>query len=160
MSLPGVLVGHFPMVTSSLTCSLSRPSASPVPLAGSRSRPCVSARWSGISGCIANPTQDTVYEPKFCVNANDEHTPINLPDSNQTSPHDCNDTIAVTSEEPDVPRHSGASSCSKHTAVLRSPGNFLWKQLADYESVDSQNSIRDSGADLDRETVVSTLFQV
>ena len=60
MSLLGVPdVSHFPMVTSSSTCSPSRPSASSTPLAGTRSPPCVSAQWSGMSGCIANPTADT-----------------------------------------------------------------------------------------------------
>ena len=57
--LLGVLVNHFPMVTSSTTCSLSRPSASSIPFAGTTSPPSVSARWSGMSGCIANPTRDT-----------------------------------------------------------------------------------------------------
>ena len=37
--------------------------------------------------------------------------------------------------------------------------HFRGKQLADYESVDSRNSIGDTGADLDRETIVSTLFR-
>ena len=38
-------------------------------------------------------------------------------------------------------------------------GSSLWKRLADYESVDSRHSIRDTCADLDRETVVSTLLR-
>ena len=87
-------------------------------------------------------------------------------DSNQIFPHDCNATIAVTSEEPDVPRHSGAFSSSMHTAaatrmltVLGSLGDCLWRQLADFESVDSRKSIMETCADLDRESVVSTLFR-
>ena len=128
---------------------------------GTKSLPCVSVRWSGLSGCIANPTPDTGLEPKFCVDTNDEHTPIKLPDGNGSFPH-----ITATSEDPDVPRHSGTSgSGSKHTAaaigvptVLGSLGTCTWKQLADCESVDSRNSIRETDADLDRETVVSTLF--
>ena len=97
-----------------------------------------------MSGCIANPTP----------------TATNFP-------HDCNAaTIAVTSEEPVVPRHSGASSSSKRTAaasrvltVQGSSGNSFWKRLADYESVDSRKSIRELCANLDRETVVCTLFR-
>ena len=101
---------------------------------------------------ISSPPE---YEPKFCVDANDKHTPINLPNSNGIFPHDCNATIAATSKEPDVPLHSGAYSSSKHTAAA----NYLWKQLADDESVDSRNSIGETGADLDRDTSVSTLLR-
>ena len=82
MSLSGVPVGRFPPIAFSPACSLSRPSASSTPLAGTRSLPCVSARWSGMSGCLANPTPGTGYEPNIRVDAYDEHTPINLPDSN------------------------------------------------------------------------------
>ena len=102
------------------------------------------------------------YEPKCCVNASDEHTPINLPNSNRTFQDNDVVTRVSTTEEPYVPRHSGASS-SKHTAaastvptVSGSSRNCLWRQSADYESVDSRNSIWETGADLDRETVVST----
>ena len=102
----------------------------------------------------------------FCVNVSDEHTPINLPDSNWNFPHDYDVTIIATTEDPDVPRHSGASSSSKHTAaasgvptVLGSLGKFLWKQLADYDCVDRRESIMETCADLDRETVVSILFR-
>ena len=42
----GVFVRHFSMIASFPTCSLSRPSASSTPLNGTRSPPCVSARWS------------------------------------------------------------------------------------------------------------------
>ena len=161
MSLLGVPVGRFPLIASSPTCSLSQPSASSTPLTGTRSPPCASARWSGtrwseMSGCIATLTPTTRYEPKFCVDASDERTPINLPDSNRN----------FKSEEPDVPRHSGTSSSSKHTAAasrvptaLVSLGRWFWKQLADYESVDGRNCIQETGADLDRETVVPTLFR-
>ena len=166
MSSLSVPVTRFPLIASSPICSLSRPCGSSTPLAGTRSPPCVSARWSGMSGCVANPTPDTGYEPKFCVDVNHEHTPINLPDSIRILPHDFNATIAVTSVEPDVPRHSGTPSSSKHTAaasrfhtVLGSLGNCLWKQLADYVSVGSRNSIQETGAELDKETVVSTLFR-
>ena len=74
----------------------------------------------------------------------------------------------VATEEPDVPRHSGASSSSQHTAAasrvptvlkLGSLGNSLWTQLADYEAVDSRHGIRETCADPDRETAVSTPFR-
>ena len=42
-----------------LICSLSRPSASSTSLERSRMNPCASAHWSGMSGCLANPTPHT-----------------------------------------------------------------------------------------------------
>ena len=107
---------------------------------------------------------DTRYEPKFCVDTSDEHTPINIPESDKNFPHDYEATMVATTEEPDVLRHSGASSSSKHTTAaskvstvpkLGSLGNSFCKKVADYESVDSRNSIRETCADPDRETVVS-----
>ena len=86
MSLLGVLVSRFPLVASSPTCSLSRPSASSTLLAVTRSNTCTSAHWSGMSGCWANPTPHTSYEPNICVYFNDEHTPINLHRQRQEFP--------------------------------------------------------------------------
>ena len=43
--------------------------------------------------------------------------------------------------------------------MLGSLGNRLYKQTADYESVDSRNGIRETGANPNRESVVSTLFR-
>ena len=60
MSLLGVPVGRFLPIASSPTCSLSRPSPSSTPLAGTRSLPCASALWGGMSGHLATPTPDTV----------------------------------------------------------------------------------------------------
>ena len=120
-----------------------------------------------MSGHLANPIPDTGYEPKFCIEVRDEHTPINLPDSNKNFQHEYDATIATT-EDLGVPRHSGASSSSKHSAAASrvptvskqgSLGNSLTKVLADYESVDSRGSIRETCADLDGEFVVSSLFR-
>ena len=49
--------------------------------------------------------------------------------------------------------------CQRRVHADQPPRQQREKQLADYESVDSRNSIRETGADLDRETVVSTLFR-
>ena len=49
-----------------------------------------------MSGHLANPTPDTGYEPKFCIDVSDEHTPINLPDSNRNFPQDYDATVATT----------------------------------------------------------------
>ena len=161
MSLLGVFVSRIPLIASSPTCSLSQPSASSATLTALR---LCSMEWSVWLYCQSD-SRHRLWAQILC-HASDEHTPINLSDSNRNSPHYCNATIAVTSEEPDVLRHSGALHSSQHTAatseaptVSGSLGCCLWKQLADYDSVDSQNSIRETGAELDRETVVSTLFR-
>ena len=149
MSLLGVPVSRFCPIASSPTCSLSRHSASSTPLAGTRSASCVSARWSGMSGCLANPTPAP---------------PSSSPDSNRSFPRNYDATKVSTTEDPDGPQHSGASSSNRHTAASRVPtalgsfGNRLWKQLADYESVDSRNDIQETGANSDKESVVATLF--
>ena len=159
MSLLGVPPRPFRAIFSSPTCSLTRPSASSTPLTGTRKSPCATPPWGGMSGHLANPAPDTGYEPKICVDASDKRTPINLR-SNRNFPHDYDATTVATTEELDVPRHSGASRCSQHTeAASKVPtvsklgpfGNGLWKQLADYESVDSRSSVRETCADLDRE---------
>ena len=63
-----ISVAHFSKTLSSLChvlvwcachCSLLRHSASSTPLARTRSNPCTSAHWSGMSGCLANPTPHT-----------------------------------------------------------------------------------------------------
>ena len=74
-------------------------------------------------------------------------------------------TIAV-SEDLNLPRHPGASSSSQDTAASRVPtllksgswGTSLTKVSADCDSVASRTSIKETCADMDRETVVSSLF--
>ena len=54
----------FPQVLSSPTGSRSRPSASTTSMGRSlRENPCEPARWSGMSGRMANPAPNTGYEP-------------------------------------------------------------------------------------------------
>ena len=104
------------------------------------------------------PDQNTGYEPNFFGHLNEEHTPINLPDSFQ-----CRDdaTIISAADDPDV-LCSGASSSSKQTASSRVPtmlgslGASPWKQRS--ELVDSRARIQATGADVGRESVVSTIF--
>ena len=91
-----------------------------------------------MSGRLANPTQNTGYEPNLYRCINEEHTPINPPDSFQ-----CRDdgTIISAAGDPEVP-YPGASSSSKQTAaskastVSESSGVSLCKQRP--ESVDSR----------------------
>ena len=109
-----------------------------------------------MSGYLANPTPNTGYEPNFYSYMNEEHTPINLPDSHRS--FQCRDDAT---EDPEGFPHSGASS-SKQTAASRVPTMFgsrgasLWKQWP--ESVDSRASIQETGANVDRESVVPTIF--
>ena len=138
-----------------LNVPTSQTSATSTSFGGSRQNPCASDHWSGMSSRMANPTPNTGYEPNFYTYMNEEHTPVNLPDSFQ-----CRDdaTIISAAEDPEVP-HSGASSSSKQTAasrvptMLRSTGASLWRQRN--ELVDSRASIQATGANVDRESVVS-----
>ena len=72
--------------------------------------------------------------------------------------------VSPTSVSTPTTNLSGASS-SKLTAASRVPtvsgslGNCLWKNMADFESVDSRTGIRETGSNLHRESVVSTLFR-
>ena len=115
MSLLNVPLVRFPPVTSSLTCPVSRTSASWTSLGRSRVNPCASANWSGMSGCLANLTSNTGYEPNFYSYMNEEHTPINLPDSHRS--FQCRDdaTIISTTEDPEGFPHSGASGSTLQT---------------------------------------------
>ena len=70
MSLLNVLFSRQTSATSTSFCS-------------SGNNPCASARWSGMSDRMANPTQNTGFEPNCNSYQNEEHTPINLPDSFQ-----------------------------------------------------------------------------
>ena len=118
MSLLNGAVGRFLPVASSPTCSLSRPSASSTSLERSGVTPCASSHWSGMSGCLANPTQHTGDEPNFNSKV-DEHTPINLPDSHPNFPRRDDATTISTTEDPEGFPHLGASSSSKQTAASR-----------------------------------------
>ena len=97
-------------------CSLSRRSASWTSLERTRLNSCPSAHWSGISGCLANPTPHTGNEPNIYTYRNEEHTPINLPDSHRNVPRRDDAFIIPTTEDPEGFPHSGTSSSSKHSS--------------------------------------------
>ena len=64
MSLLNIPHCSFPHVLSSPTCSRSRPSASTTSMGSSfRVNPCEPARWSGMSGRMADPASNTGCEP-------------------------------------------------------------------------------------------------
>ena len=62
----------------------SPPTTTPTRLTGIRPNPCATSLWCGPSGHLADPTPNTGYEPKFCIDVSIEHTPINLPTSNMS----------------------------------------------------------------------------
>ena len=75
-------------------------------------------RLTGVE-CLAPwpiPTPNTGYEPNFHSYMNEEHTPINLPDSHRCFQGRDDATIISATEAPEVPC-SGASSSSKQTAA-------------------------------------------
>ena len=104
-----------------LTCLLSVKTASSTNLGRSRVNPCASAHWSGMSGCLANRTPNTGYEPNFHNYVNEEHAPINLPGSHRS--FSCRDdaTIISTTADPEGFPHSGASSSCMQTAASKVP---------------------------------------
>ena len=78
MSLLGVPeFTPFPPVCTSATTT-------PTPLTGIRLDPCATPLWGGPSGHLADPTPNTGYEPKFCIDVSSEHTPINFPTRNMS----------------------------------------------------------------------------
>ena len=138
LSLLHVPSAPFPLVFSPSTTT-------PTPLTGIRPNPCATPLWGGPSGHLFGPTPNIGHEPKFCIDVSGEHT------------HDA--TIA-DSEDLNLPRHSRASSSSQHTLLkLRSSGTSSRRLIADCDSVASWTSIKETCAEMDRETVVSSLFE-
>ena len=138
----------------------------PTPLTEIRLNLCSTPLWSGLSRHLADPIPNTGHEPKFCIDESSEHTPINLPTRNMGFQQEYDATIAA-SEDLNLPRHSGASRSSQHTAAstvptllkLNSSGISSRRFIADYDSVASRTSIKETCADMDREVVLSSLFE-
>ena len=138
----------FPTVFLSRTASLTPPTAS---LTGIRLNPCVTALGDGPSGHLAGSIPNKGYEPKFCIDVSSEHTPINSPNRNMSSSRSTTRNLL---------QHSVASRSSQHTAASTVPtlGTSLTKVLADCDSVASRASIMETCADMNRETVVSSVL--
>ena len=77
------------------------------------------------------------------------------------------DATITASEDLDLPRYSGASSSSQHTAASTVPtlsklgaiGTSLTNVLADRDSVLGSTGNEEICSDMDREIVVSSLFE-
>ena len=144
---------------SLLISSVETLSVSLLPFRGSRVNSCASCHWSGMSGWLANPTSHTqVTSPTSISNKNEEHTPINLPDSRRSFP--CRDDATIISTLCGSRRFSAFRSIQQaanqpqqagFTTMLGSLGASLWKQWRDHELVDSRSGIQETGANLDRE---------
>ena len=99
------------------------------------------------------------------VDVSSEHTPINLPTKNMSFQQEHDATITA-SEDLNLPRRSRASSSSQQTAASRVPtllklgslGTRFTKVSAVYDPVASRSSIKETCADVDRGTFVSSLF--
>ena len=130
---------------------------------GIRPNSCATSLGDGLPGRLAGPIANTCYEPKFCTDVDSEHRPINLPSRNMSFPQEYDATITA-SEDLNLP---GASSSSQHSAASWVPtmsklgalGASLTKVLADRDSVVGRTGIKETCADMDRETVVSSLFE-
>ena len=77
---------------------------------GIRLNPCATPLWGGPSGHLADPTPNTGYEPKFCMDVSSKRTPINLPSRKSSVNLENNATIAASEDFDHLPQHSGASS--------------------------------------------------
>ena len=156
-----VLWTPFPPILSSLTASLTPSAASPTPLTRIWLNPCATPLWSGPSGHLADPTPNTGYEPKFCIDVSSEHTPINLPTRKSSFQLEWCDNRRFG--DLNFPRHTGASSSSRHTEASTVPtssvGTSFRKLVADYDSVVSQTSSRKLAADVDHATIVPSVFE-
>ena len=98
------------------------------------------------------------YEPKFCIGVSSEHTPINLPTRNMSFQPEYDATITA-SEDLNLLRDSGVSSSRVPTSLkLGSSGTSLTKVSADDDSVARRTGVKETCADMDRETLVSSLF--
>ena len=161
MSLLGVPLTPFLPVFSSPSTAQTTPATSPAQSTGIRLHPCATPLGDGLSGRLAGPIPNT-NQPKFCIDVDSEHTPINVPSRNMSFQQEYDATIAA-SEDTNLPRHSVASSSSQHSAAssvptlskLGSVRTCSRKLLADFGAVVSRTCIQETCADMDRETVVS-----
>ena len=71
--------------------------------------------------CLANPTPNTGYEPNFHSYMNEEHTPINLPDSHRS--FQCRDDATIISSHRRSRRFSAFKSIQQQQANRSKQGS-------------------------------------
>ena len=136
----------FPPVFTSSTATPTLPT-------GIRLNPCATQLWGGPSGHLADPTPNTGFEAKFCIDVRRACTrrSIVLPERAASS-------WRVTRQSPlrrtlKFLRDSGASSTVPTLLKPGSVGTSSRKLVADNDSVASQTSIKETCAGMDRETI-------
>ena len=149
----------FSPIFSSPATSLTTPAASPALSTGIRPNPCATPLGDGLPGHLAGPIPNTGHEPKFCIDVDSERAHADQP---SVQKHEITASVDLN-----LPRHSGASSSSQHLAAskvstlskLGASGTSLPKVLADRDSVVGRTSIKETCADMERETVFSSLVE-
>ena len=101
----------------------------PTPLTGIRPNPCATPLWSGPSGHLADPTPNTSYEPKICIDVSGEHTPINLPTRNMGFQQERQSRLPRASIYLDILQHQAAAS-TREQALFTLCGNLVHWGLA------------------------------
>ena len=77
-------------------------------------------RVGGLSGHLDDTTQSTGYEPKTCIDASSEYTPINLPVTKESYNFQNDWKFAVSEDSYHLPRRAAASS-SRHSVASTVP---------------------------------------
>ena len=98
MSLLNVPSTPFPPIFSSPATSLTTPAASPALPTGIRPNTCATPLGDGLPDHLAGRIPNTGYEPKFCIDVDSEHTPINLPFRNMNFPQEYDATITASED--------------------------------------------------------------
>ena len=141
------------------------PATSPTLSTGFKLNPCATPLGDGLSGRQAGPIPNTGYEPKFCIDVDSGHTPINLPSRSmsfrkRTTRRSQLVRILICL---DILWHQAAASirqqaefppCQNQDQQELAPGNLV----ADCGALVSHTCIKETCADIDSETVVSSLF--
>ena len=162
MSLLNIPFVPFPSLHSAPSATSSRVSTS----FPNRTRswclsPSAPARWSE-SDRMADPAPNTGYEPNlanFSSYVDPEHTPIDIPDSHQDFL--CPDDATMISTSPEGLPNAEAFSSSQKAAAGRVSSLFSHSSLGKLSAghVSSRSGLQETGADLDRDSVATTLFR-
>ena len=159
MSLLNVPSTPFPLVFSPSTTT-------PTPLTGIRLNPRATPLWGGPSGHLADPTPNTGYEPKICIDVANTRRSTFRPETWVSSNSTMRQSpLSMTSTYLNIPEHHAAAqhtaASTVHTLLkLGSFGTSLKKLSANNDSVASRTGTKETCADLALETVVSSLFRV
>ena len=162
MSLLNIPFVPFPSMHSAPSATSSRVSTSfPDRTRSWCQSPSVPPRWSE-SGGMADPAPNTGYEPNlanFSSYVDPEHTPIDVPDSHQDFL--CPDDATMIPTSPEGLPNAEAFSSSQKAAAGRVSSLFGHSSLGKLSAghVSSRSGLQETGAELDRDSVATTLFR-